>query len=50
MLNFLNIKTNFGSQNKSHKNVEDATKKWCWKDSVILVQFIVITVLWYKIM
>jgi hypothetical protein len=29
---------------------EDVTKKWCWKDWVILVQFVVIVVLWYKIM
>jgi hypothetical protein len=28
----------------------DVTKKWCWKEWVILVQFVVIAVLWYKIM
>jgi viroplasmin and RNaseH domain-containing protein len=32
------------------QKAEDAAKKWCWKDWMILVQFIVITVLWYKIM
>jgi viroplasmin and RNaseH domain-containing protein len=26
------------------QKVEDIAKKWCWKDWVILVQFIVITV------
>jgi viroplasmin and RNaseH domain-containing protein len=43
-------------QNKDRKT-EDVTRKpehitnmWCSKDWVILVQFIVIVVLWYKIM
>jgi viroplasmin and RNaseH domain-containing protein len=31
------------------QKVEDVAKKWCWKNWVILVQFVVITVLWYKI-
>jgi viroplasmin and RNaseH domain-containing protein len=29
---------------------EPVSNKWCWKDWVILVQFVVIVVLWYKIM
>jgi viroplasmin and RNaseH domain-containing protein len=32
------------------QKAEDVAKKWCWKDWVILVQFVVIVVLWYKIM
>jgi viroplasmin and RNaseH domain-containing protein len=29
---------------------EHVSNKWSWKDRVILVQFIVIVILWYKIM
>jgi viroplasmin and RNaseH domain-containing protein len=29
---------------------EHVSSKWCWKDWVILVQFVVVAVLWYKIM
>jgi hypothetical protein len=29
---------------------EHVSNKWRWKDWVILVQFVVIVVLWYKIM
>jgi hypothetical protein len=42
-------------QNGLHKSeqvaqkVEDVAKKWCWKNRVKLVQFVVIDVLWYKI-
>jgi hypothetical protein len=32
------------------QKAEDVAKKWCWKDWIILVQFVVIAVLWYKIM
>jgi hypothetical protein len=35
--------------NKDHKP-EFVVKLWSWKDLVILVQFVVIVVLWYKIM
>jgi viroplasmin and RNaseH domain-containing protein len=31
------------------QKAEDVTKKWCWKNQMILVQFVVIVVLWYKI-
>jgi hypothetical protein len=43
-------------QNKDRKTEhvarksEHAVNKRCWKDWVILVHFVVITVLWYKIM
>jgi hypothetical protein len=46
----------FEHQNELRKSeqvtqkVEDVAKNWCWKDWVILVQFVVIAVLWYKIM
>jgi hypothetical protein len=32
------------------QKAKDVAKKWCWKYWVILVQFVVIAVLWYKIM
>jgi hypothetical protein len=32
------------------QKAKDVAKKWCWKDWMILVQFVVIVVLWYKIM
>jgi hypothetical protein len=41
-------------QNGLHKSeqvtqkVEDVAKKWCWKNRVKLVQFVVIDVLWYN--
>jgi viroplasmin and RNaseH domain-containing protein len=36
-------------QNKDRK-LEHVANMWCWKDWVILVQFVIIAVLWYKIM
>jgi viroplasmin and RNaseH domain-containing protein len=32
------------------QKAKDVAKKWCWKDWMILVQFVVIVVLWYRIM
>jgi hypothetical protein len=32
------------------RKLEHVTNKWCWKNWLILVQFVVIVVLWYKIM
>jgi hypothetical protein len=49
MLFFLNIKNELRKSKQVTQKAEDVAKKWCWKDWLILVQFVVIAVLWYKI-
>jgi hypothetical protein len=47
---FLDHQDELWKLEKVAQKAKDVTKKWCWKDWMILVQFIFIIILWYKIM
>jgi hypothetical protein len=47
---FLDHQDELWKLEKVAQKAKDVTKKWCWKDWVILVRFIFIIILWYKIM
>jgi hypothetical protein len=47
---FLDHQNKLWKSEQVAQKAEDVAKKWSWKDWMIFVQFVVITVLWYNIM